>query len=398
MIAMRLNVGIIPRGGKDWIAGVIYIQNLVRAINLLSEEEKPTLYFVSSSGDDIRLYRDLGKWLPPLKRYAFRRSQSIASKITGVISQLIRFQRAVSLERLTQSLKLSALFPVGNSLGPGFSCKWIGWIPDFQHKHIPQFFSSEELLSRDEGFRKIVQDSAHTVVSSQQAYVDLMRWFPTAPERVSVFPFVSVASSAWYQRSPEETIQRCGLPRKYLIFPSQFWIHKNHKRLLDAIRVVKGRFPDIALVCTGRMYDYRHPHYAQQILTTIKNYGLEKNVYCLGLLDRLTQIQLLRGAAGVVQPSLFEGWSALVEDARALGKPLYLSDIPVHREQDPPDAQFFDPLSSAPMAALLAKDWETLTPGPDRTREERALPLQRKRAVDYARSFLRIVRETSQTC
>ena len=107
-MAMHLNVGIIPRSGKDWIAGVIYIQNLVRAINLLSEEEKPTLYFVSSSGDDIRLYRDLGKWLPPLKRYAFRRNQSIASKITGVISQVIRFQRAVSLERLTQSLKLSA--------------------------------------------------------------------------------------------------------------------------------------------------------------------------------------------------------------------------------------------------------------------------------------------------
>src|SRR5262245_1279787 len=210
--------------------------------------------------------------------------------------------------------------------------------------------------------------------------------------------FVSVASSAWYQLSPEEAILRCGLPRKYLIFPSQFWIHKNHKRLLDAIRIVKGRFPDIALVCTGRMYDYRQPHYAQQILTTIQNYGLEKNVYCLGLLDRLTQIHILRGAAGVIQPSLFEGWSALVEDARALGKPLYLSDIPVHREQDPPDAQYFDPLSSADMAVLLAKDWETLMPGPDRTREESALPLQRKRALDYARSFLRIVREASRAC
>jgi len=167
---------------------------------------------------------------------------------------------------------------------------------------------------------------------------------------------------------------------------------------LDAIRIVKERVPDIALVCTGRMYDYRHPHYAQQILTTIKDYGLEKNVYCLGLLDRLTQIQLLRGAAGVIQPSLFEGWSALVEDARALGKSLYLSDIPVHREQDPPDAQYFDPLSSADIAVLLAKDWETLMPGPDRTREERALQLQRNRALGYARSFLRIVRETSRTC
>src|SRR5262245_3600001 len=180
---MTLNIGILPRGGVEWIAGVIYIQNLVRAINLLSARERPELYFLFSSCDDVDLYRDLGNWLPPLKRYAFRKEESIRSKIAGTVRQIRRFQRAMSLERLTKSLNLSALFPVAKSLGPEVSCKRIGWIPDFQHKHLPQFFSTSELRGRDLEFERIIQDCAHTVVSSRHAYEDLMRWFPTAPTR-----------------------------------------------------------------------------------------------------------------------------------------------------------------------------------------------------------------------
>ncbi len=42
---------------------------------------------------------------------------------------------------------------------------------------------------------------------------------------------------------------------------------------------------------------------------------------------------LLRGAAAVLQPSRFEGWSTIIEDAKSLGKPIVASDIAVHREQ-----------------------------------------------------------------
>src|SRR5262249_34318486 len=113
---MNLKIGILPRGGQEWIAGVIYIQKLVREINLLSARESPELYFVFSSCDDVDLYKDLGKWLPPLRRYAFRKQESIGSKIAGTVRQIRRFERAVSLERLTKSLNLSALFPVAESL------------------------------------------------------------------------------------------------------------------------------------------------------------------------------------------------------------------------------------------------------------------------------------------
>jgi glycosyltransferase involved in cell wall biosynthesis len=230
------------------------------------------------------------------------------------------------------------------------------------------------------------------VVSSQDAYEDLLRWYPCAsPERVSAFPFVSVAAEEWYTGDPATTAANLGLPRKFLIFPSQFWKHKNHRCLFEAIRLAAASEPDIALVCTGQMEDSRDPRHSEELLNILREPELRDRVHCLGLLDRQVQIQLLRQAAAVVQPSLFEGWSALVEDTRLLGRPLYVSDIPVHREQDPPRTCFFDPHSPEALAALLVKDWPQLEPGPDPAGEQLARSIQTCRAVDFGRRFLRIV-------
>ncbi len=394
-----MRIGIIPQGGKDWIAGVIYLQNLVRALSLLPIEERPSLYFIIGPGNTVEDYQDLGHRLPPLKNYTFRAESSLKLKIGNTIRYTGFSHWPISLERLIRRLNISAVFPLQSSLGSEFPCAWIGWIPDFQHKRMPQYFSEQELKSRDQCFQRIICEAAHIVVSSQDAYRDLMRWFPTAEERVNIFPFVSVAAEEWYEGNPQDTVTALGLPKKYLVFPSQFWVHKNHPCVFEAMRILKNTScPEITLVCTGRMHDYRHPQYGETLLTDLKNYGLERNVYCLGLLARHTQIQLLRAAAAVIQPSFFEGWSSLVEDARTLGKTIYISDIPIHREQDPPDAQFFNPESPQEIANLIAKDWAQLSPGPDRTKEQEAFVVQKTRAVTFARLFVKITREACNPC
>ena len=392
-----MRIGILPQGGRHWIAGVIYVENLVRALNLLPQEEKPILYFAVGQGYRMEEYRDLGNLLPPLKYYGFPRGQSLKSKFTSAIEYGLRNQWPKSLKRLTEINHLSALYPLQYSLGREFPSAWIGWIPDFQHKHMPHFFSDDEIRARDERFLQLIQDAPHAVVSSEAAYRDLIRWFPTA-DKVSVFPFVSVAPPEWYVGSPNEVTTRLGLPRKYFMCPSQFWIHKNHQCLFDAIRIAKKAVPDINLVCSGRMHDYRHPNYGEQLREKLTRDGLTETVHCLGLLDRHTQIQLMRGAAAIIQPSLYEGWSSLLEDARALAKCIYVSDIPIHREQDPPDAQFFNPHTPEELAELLVKDWRRLTPGPDLVGEQRALSIQNDRAIDFARRFLRIVDRHAKRC
>jgi hypothetical protein len=72
-----------------------------------------------------------------------------------------------------------------------------------------------------------------------------------------------------------------------------------------------------------------------------------------------------------------------------------VSDLPIHREQEPPDAQFFNPESPEELARLIAQEWPHLAPGPDPQKEQAARAGEAARALAYARRFLTIVRETS---
>src|SRR5262249_9200091 len=152
----------------------------------------------------------------------------VRSRLSGMKWSCVHHRWPTSLERQLSRRQVAAVFPAMYSPVEGFPVPWIGWIPDFQHKRLPHFFQEAESQHRDTKYRKLIDDCTHLVVSSKDARKDLMEWFPTDPNRVSVLPFVSVSAPEWYQDSPKDVAAEFKLPSKYLIFPSQFWVHKNH--------------------------------------------------------------------------------------------------------------------------------------------------------------------------
>jgi hypothetical protein len=98
----------------------------------------------------------------------------------------------------------------------------------------------------------------------------------------------------------------------------------------------------------------------------------------------------MRRSLAVIQPSLFEGWSTVVEDARVLGKPTILSDISVHLEQNPPNSLFFEQHSPQHLAKLLADGWTQLPPGPDLEQEATARAKNIQEVQSFGQKFLNI--------
>ena len=99
----------------------------------------------------------------------------------------------------------------------------------------------------------------------------------------------------------------------------------------------------------------------------------------------------MRRSLAVIQPSLFEGWSTVVEDARVLGKTILLSDISVHKEQNSPSTIFFKPDSSQEFANHLELLTTMLMPGPDLISESKARTNNKLECQTYAEQFLNIV-------
>jgi glycosyltransferase involved in cell wall biosynthesis len=90
---------------------------------------------------------------------------------------------------------------------------------------------------------------------------------------------------------------------------------------------------EAVLAFSGKEDDYRSPGYTEGLKKYVSDHGLEQHVRFLGFLDRDEQLQLMNHALAVVQPSLFEGWSTVVEDGKAMSQVILASGLDVHHEQ-----------------------------------------------------------------
>ncbi|TIP85862.1 MAG: glycosyltransferase family 4 protein [Mesorhizobium sp.] len=83
-----------------------------------------------------------------------------------------------------------------------------------------------------------------------------------------------------------------------------------------------------------------------------KQSAMTARLVFLGLIPYNDVVALIGAADYLLNPSHFEGWSTTVEEAKALGTPMLLSDIPLHREQAP-ESLFFAPDSAEALAQRL---------------------------------------------
>lgn len=119
----------------------------------------------------------------------------------------------------------------------------------------------------------------------------------------------------------------------YFIVSNQFYEHKNHKVVFEAISILVNKGETVNVVFTGKFDDEKNPNYIKELKQYIQKAGIESHIKMLGVIPREEQICLLQNALAVIQPSQFEGWSTVIEDAKTIQVPVIASDIPVHIEQ-----------------------------------------------------------------
>jgi glycosyltransferase involved in cell wall biosynthesis len=118
---------------------------------------------------------------------------------------------------------------------------------------------------------------------------------------------------------------------------------------------------------------------------------VEQDYRLLGLIPHEHLGALMRASTALLNPSLFEGWSTTVEEARALGVPLILSDLSVHREQAGDGASYFDRSSAASLAEMLAGFCPLSSEERNRRRREAAADAE-SRVSAFAEQFIAIAK------
>ena len=258
------------------------------------------------------------------------------------------------LAQAAADLRLDAVYLAMRCPKSRPACALVGYVPDYQHRHLPHLFSTEERAQRDQVFGALIAVSDAMVMNARAVAEDMRRFTPGPLPELHVLPFSPNLDPEWLQDRP---VLRAAyaIDGPYFIVCNQFWMHKDHLTAFRALAELTKSRDDVSLVCTGGTTDYRDPTYFGKLEKEVDRLGLGSRLCFLGHIPKRDQIELLKHAVALVQPTLFEGGpgGGSTYEAVALGQRVLLSDLPVNLEVDGGDVRFFPKGDHAALAQLM---------------------------------------------
>jgi glycosyltransferase involved in cell wall biosynthesis len=350
-MTIRLALPLIGRGA--WTGGLNYLKNTLALIKSRLSAEIEACVFLSPAE-----HEKFGAELAPLVdgRVSVDPAFAQAGRGTGLL-RAVAAGRDGPLERLLRSAGADVALEVASFYGARFGMPVISWLPDLQHRHMPEMFGRANWWRRDIGFQAQIRSGRTLMVSSETTRDDLERFYPAAKGLAHVVRFAIDLNIASYIGRGAEMRAAYGLPERYFFLPNQFWRHKNHATIVAALARLRAEGGLDALppvILSGLPKDLRDPAHFDNLMASARSAGVESHFRYLGLIPYDHVLSLAATCDTLINPSQFEGWSTPIEEAKAFSAPLLLSDIAIHREQAP-HARFFDPKSANAAAEALVE-------------------------------------------
>lgn len=386
-------VALMAVGDEGWMGGIQYTINMINALNELGKDKNLEVHVFKKAIQKLHglekftninlKVQDLDIVLPPF---------SFPNRVHWFLQRKLQHRKYPRLENYLIDNGFDYVYPAllsncNGKLNAG------AWIADFQYHYFPDGAHPDVTIAAERTIGTISKEANKVIFSSHFCEQDGHKFFPVSKGKSFVMPFsVYIDEAQLNAPDPGCVLGKYQLPNDFLVISNLFAPTKNHGTLFDALGILRKAGKKIDLVCTGNIVDSRNLGYANDILQMLNRNGIRDQVHLLGLVPREDQIFLYRMARGLVQPSLSEGWSTFVEEAKLMGKRLLLSDIEVHLEQNPGNPYFFKATDPADLARKINQLWDD-TKGityPEKERESESFELYRNDVIAFGENFLSI--------
>lgn len=197
---------------------------------------------------------------------------------------------------------------------------------DVQELHFPENFTPAQRAIRAVQYWKALEKAGLVIVSFDHVKQDLIKYFGLPEDKIHVCPIPfrdislqkpTVAAAQIYERKYE-------LLTPFLLYPAHTWRHKNHLRLLQALREVRQRRgQNLKLICTGGT----EHHYHAEVVAQVAELGLDDAVLFSGIVPEDELRWLYEQAVLVTIPTKYEAGSFPLFEAMMLGSPVICSNV-----------------------------------------------------------------------
>ncbi len=247
---------------------------------------------------------------------------------------------------------------------------------DLQYKTHPDFFPPEVVANRDRTFVDASRKATVLAPISEYSRQSALEHATLDPDRVRTIHLRMAKRFAEPAAAViATTLGRFGLTAgRYLIYPANFWLHKNHEMLVTAFGMARrsGLAEDVRLVLTGSPGERR-----DWLIRAAGRLGLADRIVFPGYVSDDALAALIGRSSGVVFPSIYEGFGLPVIEAMAAGVPVACSDTTSLPEVAAGAALLFD----TRVPTQIAQAMVTLTT--DEPERARLVAAGRERANEY---------------
>lgn len=220
---------------------------------------------------------------------------------------------------------------------------------DICHRDTPEFpevRENNEFSLRDNYFMNYLPIAALVITDSAELSEKASRIYGINKRRFLSMPYAESELNEENSNSTESVLQKFRLEAGYFFYPAQFWPHKNHARILQALHHLKEQGTIFQAAFAGG--DKGNYEFVKSLVNKL---GLEEQVHFLGFVEQEDMRGLFLGCKAVVMPTYFGPTNLPPLEAWSLGKPLIYSN---HLKSNGGDAAIYaDPDSIEDLARAM---------------------------------------------
>ena len=198
--------------------------------------------------------------------------------------------------------------------------------------------------AREATYRQMVYKASYIITGNEAGKREILENYPMPPAKIRIVPFPISAFC-----HGEEAEPAFALPAQYFFYPAQFWAHKNHIRIVQALALLRDKYGlTPGIVFTGS--DKGNKAYIQ---SQCRAYGVEAQVIFAGFVSDKEMKYLYTHAAAMVFASLLGPNNMPPIEAAFLGCPVLITDLEGHKEQMGDAALYFNGCNAAELAEQM---------------------------------------------
>lgn len=315
-------------------------QTQLTTIDSIINIKKADICIIVFSQKNYQLFESLGYDVHYIENTVFDKAiiKLNNSSIFNYLKNKIKLKSVFESELLKLNIDLVYFLAPSNKAKLLQNINFIFTVWDLCHRErleFPEVSFNGEFDNREDLYQTVLKKSTAIITDSNHGKRNIIKYYNIDESRI--YPLSFKPSNSVMSGNLTDIKSKYRIDCPYIYYPAQFWAHKNHIYIIDALRELKDDGIMVKALFSGSdkgnlklVLDYAHKK------------GVGDLIQYIGFVPNEDIYSLYKNAVALVMPSYFGPTNIPPLEAFFVGTPVIYSDFDFFREQTKDVALYCD--------------------------------------------------------